>query len=203
MEQEKGVGWDRAPQDLTEDHIDFAMTSDTSPPVRWSGGYVRPRLIVLPSFLSLLVAGVVALGVWFDVGLIDFCNVARVNAGTNINHAVALVAIGGLAGAVVLPLVSVWRWPVAVLTFFGAGILAAGIALVALDSATYMARLTGTGFMGETCPRMWTRHLTYLYSLWGAPLLVLVIQFTRLVMGTRPAPPMPRPQYRAHRTVRR
>jgi hypothetical protein len=64
--------------------------------------------------------------------------------------------------------------------FFAAATLGAAVLLVALDSATYVARLSGY-FLGP-CSGTWTRHVGYLYFLWGVPLIVLLLQASRVVL---------------------
>jgi hypothetical protein len=177
MEADERVGWSRAAQDAAEDNSPPAIAAEASQR-HPSSVSVRPRLLVALSLLSLLFASAVAFGMWLYLANPDLCSVGTLKRGANIRCAVQLVALGGLAESVLLVFTYWRRRLLAAVLLLGAATLAAGLGLIALDSSTYVAGLTGF-FIGP-CRGTWTRHLAYLYFFWGAPLLLLLMQVIRL-----------------------
>jgi hypothetical protein len=150
------------------------------------------RFLVRPipmSVLSLLFATGVAAAMLVYLDNPDLCSVKAINRGAEIKDAAVAVLTGGTVVLILLAAVSLWkperreRWLAAIL-LVGIAILGAGVALVAVDSATYVAQMRGY-FVGP-CTGTWTRHLGYLYFLWGVPLVVLVVQaYRQLGRATR------------------
>jgi hypothetical protein len=135
--------------------------------------------------LGLLFASVVAAVTYlhFSGGL--FCSSARDN-GANIDHALGVAFVAGMAGSVLVLCVRNRRRLLAAVLPLGAVALGVAIALVSWDSATYTAHrscglLTGT----ETD---FNDRVYYLYVLWGAPLLLLLRSTVRALRLMRDEP---------------
>ena len=152
-----------------------------------------PRLLrpVPLSVLSLLFAAAASVDAFFRVvmGLSLFCSGHPLH-GANIVHGLAIAFFGGLAGAVVVPIVGRHRRALvgALLSFAGA--LGLAIAFVALDSAAYVqqnsACMLGSGTGIET------GRVGYLYYAWGAAIAVIMVQLARIAREGPPEPPKSR-----------
>jgi hypothetical protein len=120
---------------------------------------------------AMLFASVVAAATWstFDGGL--FCT-STVHQGANINHAFGVVFLSGLAGSVLLLFVRKRRRLGGALLLLVAAAMLAGLVLVTVDSARYVA-LQDCGFMSDTY-RRFNDTVYYLYALWGVPAAFLV-----------------------------
>jgi len=88
-----------------------------------------------------------------------------------------LVLIAGIAGALAAPLVRKRPRGLLAVLLAGASIVALGIGLVASDSARYVQRVSFYNCPAETD----TARLGFLYTLWGLPLIVLLVQALRVV----------------------
>jgi len=126
------------------------------------------------SVLSLLFASGVALIAAFEVdGGLEPCSWRRVQ-GANIDQAVVVVLLTGLAGSVLILCVGKWLPLLTSVLLLVAAALSFSIALVARDSATYLAsRTCESMFSDYTAYTTSTVHVAYLYGLWGAPVAVL------------------------------
>jgi hypothetical protein len=92
-------------------------------------------------------------------------------------HIVAGLGVALLGGLVVSALVALLRrsrflWPALLL---GAAILAYAIALVAVDSATYVQDKATCGFLSPSETGTSTGHFAFLYVAWGMPLVLLLL----------------------------
>jgi protein-disulfide isomerase len=123
------------------------------------------------SALLMLFASVVAAVTWshFEGGF--FCSSA-VRQGANIDHALGVAFLSGLATPILLLFVRRRRRLARVVLLLGAAALLAAIVLVTADSAHYVA-LRYCGFFSETRTRV-NDAVYYLYLLWGTPLGFLV-----------------------------
>ena len=189
----RGIGWGRTAQDATEGAAPrLVRTQHASSRAPTD----RPRLVLAPSLLSVLFATAVAWGMLIYLASPDLCSVGTVYRGANINHAVRLVCVGGLAELGLLLFAGTRRRVLAPVLLAGAVMLAVSLGLVALDSSTAVVGLTGY-FLGP-CGGTWTRHLGYLYYLWGAPLIVLLLQAARVwAHRRRQSPAFPETDSRA------
>jgi hypothetical protein len=100
-------------------------------------------------------------------------------SGANIDLALLVAWVGGLAAAFVIGLASFWSdYLVAASSVLSAAMLAVALALVARDSATYTCGVSaGTDRS--------TDHFGYLYALWGVPLVVLLFAAVRALRNAR------------------
>jgi hypothetical protein len=98
--------------------------------------------------------------------------------GANIDDATGVAFVGGIAGAVLIGIA--WRvsdYLVAACSVLGAAVLGVAVALVAVDSATYV-RDESTCTWGGLLPGgkgTSTEHVGYLYGVWGVPLVALLV----------------------------
>jgi hypothetical protein len=137
---------------------------------------------VLGAFSVLFACGAV---VWDWVDLFDvtvFCQTTT--SGANIDHALLLVFVGGIGGFLLTLIVSGWRRLLVASLLLDAAMVSVAVALVALDSATYRTRCTG--FFSSATSRE-SAHVTHLYFVWGAAIIVLLAQVVRVLRD----PPKP------------
>lgn len=138
----------------------------------------RPRAQLSFSLLAMLAAGTAALWALAETrygGL--FCHIDRQLAGTNIQRALDVVLVAGVLGAV--SAVGVRDRPrlrVLNLLLVAAAVMAA-LVLVADDSAI-SKEITTCSFMG-TSTSTTTHNVSYLYFVWGAALIILLVQAGR------------------------
>jgi hypothetical protein len=136
-----------------------------------------------PAFWSacaVVFAALVAAHVYMHItGGLLFCTSERTH-GANVERALGLAFYGGIAAALVIPLVRKRRRLLGAVLFLAAGTLAAAMVFVALDSATYV----GTNSCGllETTDTSVNDSLYYLFVLWGAPFAVLGSFAVRLLL---------------------
>jgi hypothetical protein len=141
-----------------------------------------PRLRLVPrrpltlSVLSMLVASAVAAFGWFGMNFTLFETTKRFG-GANIEHAYPVALLGGLAGLIALIALRKRRFLLSTLLVFEAASLSVAVAFVELDRATYREQVTDT-FTGATSTSSY--HLWPLYLLWGAPIVVLLVQAYRV-----------------------
>jgi hypothetical protein len=114
--------------------------------------------------------------------------------GANIDHGLALAStsalfIGCLFVLTWLLSADLWRWRrlIAGACVLEAALLLVAIALVALDSATYISRECGFGF-GDSSTSV--GHVGWLYFAWGFAIAALLYLALRIV-NYSPAPPGP------------
>jgi hypothetical protein len=109
--------------------------------------------------------------------------------GANIGHAVALAFFGGLAALVVtggVRLTSEIFWPrywrplLAAVLLLEAATLGLAIALVALDSSTWIQQNSACGLGFGADQGTSTAHFGYLYILWAVPLALILVAVGRL-----------------------
>jgi hypothetical protein len=113
----------------------------------------------------MLAASMVAFVAWAH--LVDVALFCSTKSGTNVERALAVAIVGGVAGSIGIALAHK-RPPVLAAAFLaGAATLGVAIALVAIDSATYRS----TCYEG----REESAHFGYLYVFWGVPLVVLLL----------------------------
>jgi hypothetical protein len=125
---------------------------------------VRPAsLAVLGLLFALLTAGIG--WVYLQIATLD-CSGAT-SRGSNIEAALALVAVGAPVAGVVIVAVRKRRRLLVSALLAAAALLGLAIVFVALDSDSYT--------VGECAPA----HPGFLYFLWGATILFLVIQASR------------------------
>jgi hypothetical protein len=186
MSDSENVGWSRAAQDRAEatfspggrpqpesDASEMNETVDTE--MSWFS-----RHPALSSWLGVLAAVLTTAVMWLMLDFTIFEYAIRL-IGANVNRAMVIVALSGVATLVVLPCVRTWRALGATLAFAASALLA-GLVLVALDGFTYKARVTPEGFFSPDGPtRTETHHLWYLLGLWGVPLALLVSHACRLL----------------------
>jgi hypothetical protein len=142
------------------------------------------RALVHPATLGvlalLLASGAAALGLAItSLSFEMFCRVrdqADVH-GTASRLALLLVLVAELVALVAVPLVRKRPRRLFAVLLAGAATLALGLVLVASDSATYVQRVSFHDCPAETD----TARLGFLYTLWGIPLAVLLVQAARLV----------------------
>jgi hypothetical protein len=142
-------------------------STEVSEAKKVGGGLLKPRGVVALSLLSILVAIGAAAAMLLYLTTPDFCSVGTLRHGANIKHAAELVLVVGLAELVMIIFARHRQVLLSYVLFFAAATLGAAVLLVALDSATYVARLSGY-FLGP-CSGTWARHVGYLYFLWGVP----------------------------------
>jgi hypothetical protein len=140
------------------------------------------RALVHPATLGvigfLLASGTSALGLAVvSLSLELFCRVQRqtVVHGSASRTALLIVLIGGIAGAVAVPLARKRPRLLLGILAAGAATVGLGIVLVASDSATYVQRVSFFDCPAETD----TSRLDFLYTLWGVSLAVLLVQALR------------------------
>jgi hypothetical protein len=134
----------------------------------------------LSSWFGVLAAVASAAVVWLRFNFTLFEYVVRL-IGANVDRALVIVVLCGVATLVVLPFVRTRRALVATLAF-AASALFAGLVLVAVDRFTYETRVTPEGFFSADGPtRTETHHLWFLAGLWGVPLALLVSRACRLL----------------------
>lgn len=151
------------------------------------------RFLLKPGWiglLSMLFASAVAVYGYVGVlGVSLFCS-GQPPRGANINHALALAFLAGLAvpvALVVIKLVSAelserfWGPLLAGVLLLEAAALGLAIAFVALDSATYVERGGCFALPGPPeKPTTETAHFGYLYVLWAVPLALILIGAARV-----------------------
>jgi hypothetical protein len=101
-------------------------------------------------------------------------------SGANIDHALLLAFVGGLAGSLLTVIVNRWRRLLAVCLLLDAAMLSVAVALVALDAATYR-QTHCTGLFSSVPTPGETAHVTYLYALWGLGIALLLVQAVRVL----------------------
>jgi hypothetical protein len=135
-----------------------------------STGPLRTVLVV-SSVLGMLFAEIVAIGTWIHLSG-DFLGSEQRGQGANVNHALVVASITGVAGPILFAVVRKQRLVRSIGLLVAAACLGVSIALVALDSATYEAHRQCFLCNNWTVT---TDHLGYLYVLWGFPAGLLLL----------------------------
>jgi hypothetical protein len=157
-----------------------AFARATAEARRWFGERtgVRPSAQLSSSLLATLAASAAAVLALVETnGGGIFCSVTTRVAGANIQRAIDVVLFGGVIGALVA--VAIRNRPrLRVLNLLlVAGVLTAALVLVARDSAI-SKEITTCSFMETTTSRE-THDLSYLYAVWGAALITILVQAAR------------------------
>jgi hypothetical protein len=173
-------GWSRAAQDAAEARY-VPYSSQESP-----AGKTRPRWLVAPSLVSILIAGGSAfvVAVWTTGGAL-FCTVTKRLSAPDIPLAFHVVIVGCAVGFL-LSILCGPRLLVLPLLLTACALLT-GIVLVARDSATW--RASESCGIASTDTETVTNHLWGLYLFWGIPLIVLLLQAVRCVRKQSPDGP--------------
>jgi hypothetical protein len=139
--------------------------------------------------LSMASAAAVAAHAWTGVvlNLSLFCS-GSPTRGARLATGLGVAFFGGVADSILIFILAVGgrRRALAAALFLGAAILSLALALVAADSATYVQLGSACGFSG---PQIATAEVVYLYPLWSAALVVVLIQ---AIWVLRPAAARPR-----------
>lgn len=114
-----------------------------------------------------------------------FCSVER-SKGANVDHALGLAFVAGLAGPLLLLFARKHRRLCTAVLLTGAAALGIAIVLVSLDAATY-AEHQSCGLMTSTETDI-NERVYYLYVLWGLPFAVLL----RTALSNTSASPLAR-----------
>ena len=135
------------------------------------------RAPVRLSVVSMLFASAVAILTWAHLnGLLSLTCFAERLQGANINHGLVVALLAGLGGSI--STVVVRRWPRIVTVILLLEIAALGVAIVfvANDSATYLANVSCVSLLSDnyTASATSVSHVSYLYGLWGAPVVLLL-----------------------------
>jgi hypothetical protein len=132
----------------------------------------------------LFAGGVAIYGFAGVLGVSLFCS-GKPPRGANIDHALELAFLAGLAGPVAIAVIRrvseafsprLWRPLLAVVLLLEAAILGLAIAFVALDSATYVEKGGCFAMIGPPEKgTVETAHFGYLYILWSVPIALLLL----------------------------
>jgi hypothetical protein len=145
-------------------------------------GLVRPTTLGVVGFLFTTATSALALAI-VSLSFEPSCRLRQqvVVHGSASRAAMLLGLVGGVAGAIAVPLVR--KRPKLLFGSLAGGvaILALGLALLAADSGTYVQHVRFSDCPAETD----TTQLGFLYSLWGAPLVVLLVQALRVLREAR------------------
>ena len=141
------------------------------------------RALIHPATLGvlalLLASGAAALGLAIvSLSFEMFCRIRDQTDvhGTASRLALLLVLVAELVAAVAVPFVRKRPRRLFAVLLAGAATLGLGLVLVASDSATYVQRVSFYDCPAETD----TARLGFLYTLWGLPLAVLLVQAARV-----------------------
>jgi NO-binding membrane sensor protein with MHYT domain len=140
------------------------------------------------SVLSMLYGSAVAIYGWNEtaLNLSLFCSGEPLR-GANIGHGIAVAFFAGLAGAVVVAVVSNRQRLVAGVLLVGMAALGLAIAFVALDSATYVQQNRTCGMFSPATGTV-SGHVANLYYAWSFAIALLVVQAARVLKQGPPAP---------------
>jgi len=141
-----------------------------------ANGQTRPKALVGLTVLCMLFAIVVAAGAWDTLSGGLTCRADKIFRGANINHALGIVTLGGLADSALALCALKWKRLLSPALLIGSAILGIGIAFVAFDSATQVDAESCVSLLGGATPEVRAVHrVAHLYLLWGLPLPVLLL----------------------------
>jgi hypothetical protein len=135
--------------------------------------------------VSLVVVTGAAIGAWGDITspeLGSFCHPAR---GANIVTALKIAGFGAPATAVAILVVRKRRRLLLLALLLAAAVVSVALALVASESASYAGNHC-TSLFGGSSTHVLRDHVTYLYVLWGIPLVALVVDAGRAWRDSAP-----------------
>jgi hypothetical protein len=129
------------------------------------------------SVFSLVFASAVALVTWIDLAFADTgCPKEHTTQGAAIDTAIIVVLLASLGEPLLIQMVRARSHLLVGALLLGAATLGLALALVAFESATY----TSANPTSADCDAgSQTVHVGFLYTLWGVPLAVLLLEVLR------------------------